>query len=75
MRKLIIPLFALLGVSAQVAAEPAPVNITPCDTEVCAQKFKEFKKLARYGSPEAQIVMAGMLYIGYGTEKRRRKVA
>lgn len=75
MRFLKYTLFSALAFSsfADAAPTPPPVNITPCETDACLGKFREFRSLARNGSPEAQIVVAGMYYIGYGVEKDAKK--
>lgn len=49
------------------------VGITACDSLDCQQQFKEFRKLARNGSPRAQLTLAGMYYAGYGIERDVQK--
>lgn len=53
--------------STQVSA--SGVEISSCDTEECEQIFKDFREHARYGSPQAQMIVAAMLYSGHGVEK------
>ena len=50
-------------------ASSSGVQITPCDTEECEQTFKDFREHARYGSPQAQMIVAAMLYSGHGVER------
>lgn len=51
----------------------ATVPITSCETTQCKQEFKGYKKLAKNGSAQAQMVLAGMFYSGYGTERSSKK--
>lgn len=50
-------------------ASASGVEITSCDTEECEQTFKVFREHARFGSPQAQMIVAAMLYSGHGVEK------
>lgn len=64
----------LISCMALVSAAPAKANegvvgIEGCETKQCQSQFKEFRKLARNGSPRAQLTIAGMYYAGYGVER------
>lgn len=50
-------------------AQERNVGITACDSLECQEQFREFRKLARNGSPRAQLTLAGMYYAGYGIER------
>lgn len=57
-------------ISVQPAiAEEGIVGIEGCETKQCQGQFKDFRKLARNGSPRAQLTIAGMYYAGYGVER------
>lgn len=45
------------------------VPIVACDSSDCRLEYKQYRKYARNGSPQAQIVLAGMYYSGYGVEQ------
>lgn len=62
----LISLFTLFSAQGNSAEN---VEITACDTSVCKKHYKDFRKLARNGSPQAQLAIAGMYYSGYGVEK------
>lgn len=65
---LIIFSISLFAFSKQSLASTG-VAIASCETETCKEKFKNFKKFAKNGSPQAQMVLAGMYYSGYGVDK------
>ena len=70
MKLLTASLLSLLVLSntSQVSAA-APVAITPCNTNVCEDKFDDFERLAKSGNGQAQMVLAGMYYSGYGVDR------
>lgn len=49
------------------------MNFSNCDTEACIAKFKEFRRFAKNGSPQAQMTLAGMYYSGYGVSPNSKK--
>lgn len=54
-------------------ADSGKVNFYACDKANCQNKFIQYKKLAKSGSPDAQMILASMYYTGYGVEKDAHK--
>lgn len=44
------------------------VNKDSCSSKLCKKQFKQIRKFARNGSPDAQGILASMYFNGYGTD-------
>lgn len=73
MRLTSLALLATISTLLSASSISATVPIISCETTSCKMDFKNYKKLAHNGSVQAQMVLAGMYYSGYGTEKSSKK--
>lgn len=73
MRAFILSQIIFIGAMLSFPSLASSVQIAACDTDACRKKFKEYRKYARNGSPEAQMVLAGMFYSGYGVERSSKQ--
>lgn len=69
MRILTLASLFIISSLLPTSANARNVSIEACDSSNCKMEFKQYRKFARNGSPQAQIVLAGMYYSGYGVEQ------
>lgn len=69
MRLLALSSALLLASISSAPSQASAVSIVSCDTTKCRAEYKDYRKFARNGSPQAQIVLAGMYYSAYGVEQ------
>lgn len=73
MRLFTITALLLVGSLTSFQSFASSVSIEACDSSTCKATFKKYRKYARSGSPQAQMVLAGMYYSGYGVERSSKK--
>ncbi len=67
MRLIIMKIAIIVGVLLSVPT--SAIEVFNCDTNECKKQFKQYKKFAKNGSPDAQEILANLYMSGYGVEK------
>lgn len=67
MRLSFINVVTIIGVLFSIPA--AAIEVFSCESEECKKQFKQYKKFAKNGSPDAQEILANLYLNGYGVEK------